>query len=373
MVPDPGDREFDVLVVGAGQAGLATAHHLRSRLPAGSRLCVVDVGELGGRWEQRWDSLHLFTPRRFSELAGLPFPAGPDPYPGRREVAGYLRAYAAHHHLSVRAGVRVTGLGRDGELFVATTHETGAATASTGTHHLRARQVVIATGPFAVPHRPDFSAELGPEVTQLHAGDYRRPADLPVGPVHVVGGGNSAAQLAIELADTGRAVHVVAPREPWYVPTHILGIDAYRWFRVAGVLNARTNAPLSRYIRRRGDVIVGTELRGRIQRGEITLTTSRAVHAAPGVLGLADGAKLGVEAVLWCTGFRQDTSWIQVPGALHPDGTPRHLHGASPVPGLHWMGLPWQTRLNSSLLSGVDRDAMRTAARIANALPRASR
>jgi putative flavoprotein involved in K+ transport len=79
---------------------------------------------------------------------------------------------------------------------------------------------------------------------------------------------------------------------------------------------------------------------------------------------LADGTVLPVDSVLWCTGFRPDTDWIDLPEAVDQRGAPVHDAGASPVRGLHWMGLPWQTRLNSSIINGVDRDARRTAGRI---------
>lgn len=347
-----------MLVVGAGQSGLGTAHHLQRRLPGVGRVLVLDADPIGQRWTDRWDSLTLFTPRRFSQLPGLSFPPGESPYPGRLEMAAYLRSYAHHQHLPVRTGVRVTHLSADGAGFVATA----------GNARIRARHVVVATGAFEVPYRPEFARELGPDVRQLHSAEYRRPDDLPTPHVVVVGGGNSAAQLAVELARAGRRVQLAAPRPPWYVAAEIGGVSLYWWTRLTGILNADRDSPISRYLRRRGDVIVGTELRHLVRAGVITLSTHRVVGAGPGRLHLANGSTLETGAVLWCTGLRQDTSWIHVAGALDEDGGPRHRRGASPVPGLHWMGLPWQTRLNSSLINGVDRDARATAGRIARAL-----
>jgi len=133
------------------------------------------------------------------------------------------------------------------------------------------------------------------------------------------------------LAHDGRQVTVACPRPPWYLPEDVLGVSMYRWIYLAGILNADRDAAVSRYIRRRSDAIVG--------------------------------AAVAVTSVLWCTGFRPDTAWIDIPGAIGSDGAPLHDAGASPVRGLHWMGLPWQTRLNSSIIDGVDRDARRTARR----------
>jgi len=352
---------LDVLVIGAGQAGLGVAYHLTHG--AAIAVAVLDGATVGQSWLDRWDSLTLFTPRRFSTLPGLRFPRGPGRYPSRVEMASYLRAYAAHAALPVRTGVRVHRLFTQGSLFVALT--------SAGP--VRARQVVVATGPFHRPVLPPAAAELDPEIAQLHSANYRRPGDVPAGPVLVVGGGNSAAQLAVELAHDGRQVTVACPRPPWYLPEHVLGVSMYWWIYLAGILNADRDAAVSRYIRRRGDAIVGTELRELVRRGRVRLIPQRVIGARGRDVTLADGAAVTVTSVLWCTGFRPDTAWIDIPGAIGSDGAPLHDAGASPVRGLHWMGLPWQTRLNSSIIDGVDRDARRTARRAIAALAREPR
>jgi len=313
---EPLPIEVDVLVVGAGQAGLGAAYWLTQQ--PGLRVLVLDRASVGQSWLDRWDSLMLFTPRRFSSLPGLRFPGGPTRCPTRTEMADYLRTYVEHHGLPVRTGVDVQRLTAAGDGFIVET--------SAGS--MVASQVVVATGPFHCRHVPAAAAHLAPEVFQLHSYDYRSPVDVPPGDVLVVGGGNSAAQLAVELSDTHR-VTVAAHREPWYLPVSLLGIDLYWWSYLTGVLNADRDSRASRYVRRRGDTIVGRRLR-----------------------------------VLWCTGFRPDTSWIDVPGAVDDDGSPVQTAGASPVPGLHWMGLPWQTRLNSSIIDCVDRDARAVSERV---------
>jgi len=349
---------LDVLVIGAGQAGLGVAYHLTHG--AAIAVAVLDGAPVGQSWLDRWDSLTLFTPRRFSALPGLRFPRGPGRYPSRVEMAAYLRAYTAHAALPVRTGVRVHRLFTQGSLFVALT--------SAGP--VRARQVVVATGPFHRPVLPSAAAELDPEITQLHSTNYRRPGDVPAGPVLVVGGGNSAAQLAVELAHDGREVTVACPRPPWYLPEDVLGVSMYWWIYLTGILNADRATAVSRYIRRRGDAIVGTELRELVRRGRVRLIPQRVIGARGRDVTLADGSAMAVTSVLWCTGFRPDTAWIDIPGAIGSDGAPLHDAGASPVRGLHWMGLPWQTRLNSSIIDGVDRDARRTARRVVAGLSR---
>ena len=343
--------EVDVLVVGAGQAGLGAAYWL-TRTPR-LRVLVVDRSGVGQSWLDRWDSLVLFTPRHFSSLPGLRFPPGRTRCPSRTEMAQYLAAYAAHFDLPVRTGVEVQLLTRDGRRFVAHT--------SRGT--VAASQVVVANGPFHRPRVPAAAAALSPQVHQLHSRDYRRPADIPPGDVLVVGGGNSAAQLAVELAATHR-VTVASPRPPWFLPTSLLGVDLYWWSRLSGVLNAKSDSRASRHVRRRGDAIVGTELRELVRSGKVRLLPHAVVGAGAHDVALTNGTRIDVSSVLWCTGFLPDTSWIDVPGATDASGAPVHRDGSSPVPGLHWMGLPWQTRLNSSIINGVDRDARAVARRI---------
>jgi putative flavoprotein involved in K+ transport len=152
-------------------------------------------------------------------------------------------------------------------------------------------------------------------------------------------------------------VTVAAPRDPWYLPVSLLGVDLYWWSYLTGELNADRDSRASRYVRRRGDAIVGRRMRELARSGRIRVLPHRVVGAEGDAVHLADDSAVTTPAVLWCTGFRPDTSWIDVPGAVGDDGSPVHTAGASPVPGLHWMGLPWQTRLNSSIIDGVDRDA----------------
>jgi len=185
-----------------------------------------------------------------------------------------------------------------------------------------------------------------------------------------VGGGNSAAQLAAELHDAGRQVTVASPGPPWYLPETVLGVSVYWGIHLTGILDAGRDSRVSRYVRGRGDAIVGTRLRTLVRAGRIRLLAYRVTRASGRHVVLADGSTVPVASVLWCTGFRPDTSWIDLPGATDEDGEPRHDAGAAPVEGLHWMGLPWQTRLNSSIIDGVDRDARATARRIRAALRR---
>src|SRR5688572_10003315 len=178
---------LDVLVVGAGQAGLAFGRYLQQQ---DARFLLVDAGaRVGDVWRSRWDSLRLFTAAEHDGLPDLSFPGEPGTYPGKDAVADYLDGYAATFDLPVRLGTRVTRVSRTEEGF----------SAETSTGPVRARQVVVATGPFSAAHIPAAAAGLDPEVVSVHSSVYRRPADLPEGPVVVVGAGNSGVQIADEL------------------------------------------------------------------------------------------------------------------------------------------------------------------------------
>lgn len=346
---DTSDQNLDVAVIGGGQAGLAMAWHLR-RL--GLRFAVLDAGSgIGSAWRSRWDSLRLFTPARYDALPGRPFPAPPDRYPTKDEVADYLRDYVAAFGLPVRLNSRVTRLHRDGDAFTLVTPQ--------GT--TRARQVVVATGPFQTPHVPKLATGLHPVVTQLHSSAYRNPAELPCGPVLVVGDGNSGRQIARELAAT-RRVELATAGTATVVPQRLMGRDLFWWLDRSGLLAAPATSRIGRRMRARGELVVGTTDRT-LRAARVTLRPRLAAADGTGVR-FADGSRTDVDTVVWATGYRADRSWIDVDSAL-ADGPPVHERGVSPDPGLSFLGLPWQHSRGSALLGFVGADAAHLADRIA--------
>ena len=199
MSPTP---PLDVLVIGGGQAGLAMGYQLAQR---GLNFQIVDAGaEIGDAWRRRWDSLLLFPPAQYAKLPGLPFPAGPDTYPGKDDVADYLQAYAAQFKLPVRGNTKVTSLTRTDATYVA----------KAGAEAVEARQVVVATGPFQVPFVPPVANQLDSDVAQFHSVDYRRPEAIPPGKVLVVGAANSSCQIAEELSATHSVELSAGQRDP---------------------------------------------------------------------------------------------------------------------------------------------------------------
>jgi putative flavoprotein involved in K+ transport len=372
---------LDVLVIGAGQAGLAIGWHLAQQQ---RRFVIVDAApSLGHAWRTRWDSLRLFSPAQYDGLPGMDFPAPRDTYPTKDQVADYLTAYADRFQLPVLLGHRVTRL----------THHPDAPrarfTAHTCEGPLRARQVVVATGAFQRPRIPDLSARFDRAVTQLHSAEYRNPDQLPDGPVLVVGAGNSGLQISEELAvhsrcatrapvtSAGRSldsttpytreVHLSVGATPTQLPQRFLGRDLFWWLTRTGAINKPATSPLARRFRARGDLVIGTS-RQKVADLGVTLRP-RVVDATPAGAVFEDGSRLKPGAVVWATGFCPDYSWVDIPAAHRSAGgagpaLPAHDRGVSPVSGLHFLGLPWQHTRGSALLGFVREDAAWLADRI---------
>lgn len=333
--------DLDVLVIGAGQAGLAMGYHLAR---AGRDFLIVDAAdEVGQSWRRRWDSLRLFTPARYSALPGLPFPAAPDHLPGKDEVADYIDAYARRFDLPVQLGAAVRLLQLADGRFEAQT-ERGA---------YLARSVVVATGPFQQPAIPAIAARMAPEVTQLHTADYRSPDQLPPGPVLVVGSGNSGVQIAEELSGS-RPVSLAAGRRQAEVPQRLLGRDLFSWLDLVGIMKVSADSRLGRRIRDH-DPLIGTSLRQLRDLG--VQVHDRVTGAGHHQLQTADGHQFEAASVIWATGYRPDYGWLTIPEAIGDDGWPRRTAGASPVPGLHHLGLTFLRTRGSALLGWVGHDA----------------
>jgi putative flavoprotein involved in K+ transport len=349
--PTCGLDPLDVIVIGAGQAGLAIGHHLATR---GARFLLLDAGpEIGHSWRRRWDSLRLFSPAQYDSLPGLPFPAAADTHPSKDDVADYLAAYATHFDLPVRLNSPVLRLHHD---------EDGGFMVTTPTEALRAKQVVVATGPFQSPHVPSLATQLDPLVPQLHSTEYRNPAQLPAGGrVLVVGAANSGLQIAAELAETC-AVTVAVGSQPMELPQRVAGRDLFFWLTKSRFFSVPSDSRIARRLRARGDIIIGT--RSATLRRQGIDFRPRLTDVAGRIAHFAGGGTMAVDAVVWATGYRSDYSWLHLPGVI-VDGQVRHNAGVSDIPGLYFLGLPWQTCRGSALLGFVGADAATLADRMA--------
>jgi putative flavoprotein involved in K+ transport len=345
---EPVER-YDVVVVGAGQAGLAIGRELAR---AGRRFVILEAAAVGAAWRERWDSLVLFTPRRYSGLPGLPFPGDPDGYPTRDEVVAYLERYASELGLPVRVDSRVRSVrSGEGDRFIV----------ELDGGSIEADAVVVATGPFQAPFVPAVAEGLGPDVAQLHSVEYRRPADVPTGRVLVVGGGNTGFQLAKELAAT-HDVQLAVGTKQTPLPQRLLGRDLFWWLTKTGILSKTVDTRLGRRARDR-DTLIGSSPRELRRRHGVTVRP-RVVRAEGRTAGFADGTELEVDAVIWATGYRPDHSWIELP-VFDDEGRLRHRRGVTDVPGLFFLGLSWQHTRGSALIGFVGDDAAFIAEQVA--------
>ncbi len=344
---------LDVIVVGAGQAGLAMGYFLARR---GLRFLILErAPAVGQAWRERWDSLVLFTPARYSGLPGMPFPGDPDRYPTRDEVVSYLERYAERFDLPVSLGTGVNSVtARDGRYVVA----------AAGVEY-EADQVVVASGPFQVPRIPAVAERLGPGVVQMHSTGYRAPADLPAGRVLVVGGGNTGFQIAEELSRT-HEVHLAVGSRQMPLPQRLFGRDIFWWLTRLRLMEATIDSRIGRRMKGR-DTLLGSSPR-RLRRRHGVPIHPRATDAAGQSVTFADGTTLEVDGVVWATGYRLDHDWIDAPKG--EDGAIAHRRGVTESPGLYLLGMSWQHTRGSALLGWVADDAEFIAERIA--APRAA-
>jgi len=397
--------QVEVVVVGAGQAGLAVSYYLQAY---GVEHVVLERGRVGESWRSaRWDSFTLVTPNWMNRLPGYRLAAGAAREFLPRDTAVRLLDGLARG-LPVQAGTEVLSVDvGDGGYDVVT-----------GAGRMKARAVVVASGGQRRPVIPRLSAALPADIHQLHAGDYRRPDALPPGAVLVVGSGQSGMQIATDLAAAGREVLLATSQVP-RVPRRYRGRDCHEWGVELGLYDQPAEAVTDPAEFRRphpmlsgahggqtlsyqqlardgvrllgrlagadgGTLGFGPELPRHIQHADqgaaqfrrlVDEYVTRAGIAAPppdtdpaerpGPASREAPRTLNARAeristVVWCTGFGPDTSWLRVP-VLRPDGTVEHARGVTAFPGLYVAGHPWLSNRGSGLLYGVAADAARIA------------
>ena len=332
MTNSASTEHFDVAVVGGGQAGLAIGHYLARQ---GRRFVILESADtVGAAWRSRWESLVLFTPRRYDSLPGLPFPGEPGGYPTRDEVIAYLKTYAESFALPVQLGSKVTSLTKRDDTFLLSVDD----------HTIQADQVVVATGPFQSPRVPEFAQGLAADVFQIHSADYTTPGEVPHGTVLVAGGGNSGFQIATELSET-HDVHISIGSRQTPLPQELLGRDLFSWLVTTRVLNVTVDSRLGQKLSRR-DTLIGSSPRALKRHGVEIKPRSSA--ASGRTVRFSDGTELAVDAVIWASGYRLDHSWINLP-VTTDDGQIRHRRGVTDIAGLYFLGLPWQHTRGSAL------------------------
>jgi putative flavoprotein involved in K+ transport len=401
-------QETEVLIVGAGQAGIAMSEHLGL---LGVPHLVVERNRIAERWRSwRWDSLVANGPAWHDRFPGQEFNIDPDGFATKDQVADYFEAYAEKIDAPIRTGVEVTSVqknnGRPG--FRVET--------SDGT--IEARYVVAATGAFQRPIIPTVVPDSA-GIRQIHSSSYRNPQQLPAGAVLVIGAGSSGVQIADELQQSGRQVYLaVGPHDR--PPRSYRGRDFCWWLGVLGKWDA--SAPPRgaehvtiavsgadgghtvdfRSLASSGITLLGLadafdagvmhfapDLRVNIENGDanyLAMLDEADAYAARNGLDLAeepqarilgpdpdcitnpilelDLAAAGITSIIWAVGFALDYGWLQV-DAFDENGRPNHQRGVSSEPGIYFLGLPWLSRRGSSFIWGVWHDAKYLADQIA--------
>jgi putative flavoprotein involved in K+ transport len=341
-----------------GQSGLAAGYYLNR---AGGSFLILDANQRSGEtWRGRWDSLRLFSPAQYDSLPGLPLAMPKGTFPGKDVLADYLEDYASHFNMPILRGIRVTRVARLASDFIV----------ECGDRKFSCTNVIVATGAYSRPWIPDSSMLLTSSIHQVHSSGYRRPGEVIGDQILVVGFGTSGVEIAIELAADGRRVLLsgrpTAQALSKFVPAIFEGknpilrlIGAAYWNFMHRVVTIDT--PLGRkaksQISLRGQPLV------RLNRADAVAAGIELVPRLEGVTdgkpSLEGGRVLDISAVVWCTGFRPNYQFLELPELLlDGKGLPIAPHGlVEHIPGLYFVGLPFQVGLTSTLVGGAGRDA----------------
>lgn len=345
------------VVIGGGQAGLATGFYLRrAGLTPGEDFVILDASDQpGGAWAKMWPTLRTFSPSQHSSLPGWMMPpwTGDDGYPLAAHVVDYLTQYEERYQLALRRPVRISSVryGDRGRLLVATDQG-----------DWLADHVISATGTWSRPFIPRYPGEFAGR--QLHTAQYRQASDFAGQRVMIVGGGNSAAQILAEVSEVAGTTWVT-PRPPRFLPDEV---DGRALFEIAtSRRRARdAGAPDTGGVAGLGDIVMVDSVREARDRGVLHSrgTLDRLTeHGAR----LSDGSEADLDAIIWCTGYRPALHHLALLGLRGRDGTiPTDGTQAIKEPRLHLVGYGDWTGPASATLIGVGRTARDVAAAVAS-------
>lgn len=349
---EPANTNYDVVVIGGGQAGLSVGYYLRR---TNLSYVILDGQEQpGGAWLQGWDSLQLFSPAQWSSLPGWLFPGKPNRYPTRDEVVSYLTQYEERYKLPVLRPVSVKTVHRGGDGFTIETSE--------GT--FTGRAVVSATGSWRNPYIPDYPGRDQFEGVQIHSANYRSPVEFDGKTVMVVGAGNSGAQIMAELSLRTDAIWVTL-EEPQYLPDHVDGrvlFDRASEQYKALTQGANVNAPRSGDLL--GHIVMVAPVREARDRDALHNRRPFERLTRTGVVW-PDGSETEIDAVIWCTGFKPALDHLRPLGVINENGRVDVAGNRSiKEPRLWLAGYGNWTGFASATLIGVGRTARNIAEEI---------
>ncbi|GKU84076.1 NAD(P)/FAD-dependent oxidoreductase [Niallia sp. NCCP-28] len=349
---------YDTLIIGSGQAGISIGYYLKK---TNQKFLIIDkASEIGDSWKERYDSLVLFTPRMYNSLPDIKMEGDPHGFPNKDEVADYLRNYVEEYDIPVRLHTEVINVIKQNETFIVKTKD----------EKFETINLVIASGPFQVPNIPSLAKHLPSNIQQIHSSEYLNPKQLTDGNVLVVGGGNSGAQIAVELSEE-KETYLSYSGKLTYLPLVLKNKSIFWWLDKLGVLNASNDSRLGKFIQKKGDPIFGYDLKHAIKQKKI-IPKGRVVDVKDDHIIFKDLSTLKVNNIVWATGFKSSLSWLGIADLYDADGRIIHHRGVTKIKGLFFIGLPWQYRRGSALLQGVGYDAEYIVNQITNSNSKAA-
>src|SRR5690625_4199714 len=346
------EKLYEVIIIGAGQAGIAMSYQLKQN-GIKNHLMIDAQNRIGDSWRFRYKSLVLFTPKSYSALPGLKMKGNPNSYPTKDEMANYLEGYVAHFDLPYKMNTMVNRIEKKDGYFNIYTKD----------REFLSRKVIIASGAFQKPYIPPVIKNEDNSISHVHSSLYIAPRTLHSGTVLVVGGGNSGAQIAVELLTDREDVILAMSYRPKFLPLQVLGKSIFFWLEKLQLLFAGTDTIRGRQFQKRNDPIFGTELKVAIKERKIKIKP-RVTEVSGDQVTFSDGSTLRVNNIIWATGFVPAYEMIDIDGAIDKRGRPIHERGVSPIEGLYYIGLPLQYSRGSGLVCGVGRDAEYLAEKI---------
>jgi putative flavoprotein involved in K+ transport len=337
-------KVLEAIVIGGGQAGLASGYHLRKK---GLRYLILEADEQAtGSWPKYYDSLKLFSPARFSSLPGVKFPGDPNKYPSRYEVVSYLKDYKKHFELSVMTNQQIVCVEKNKKEFTVLTK---------AGEEFQSKTIINATGSFQSPFRPLIGGQEVFKGRIIHSSEYQKPDAFFNQRIVVVGRGNSAVQIAIELAGVSKTT--LAVRHPVHlIKQKLLGKDIHFWIKVTGFdsfpfWRFGKTAPSS------SSVIDLGQYSEQLAQGNPDQQPMFTSFYTDGVIW-SDGRKEPVDTVIFATGYQNNLTHLKEIGAIDSNGQPFQVGGVSTsVQGLYYVGLEGQRSFSSATLRGVGSDA----------------
>ena len=333
----------DFIIIGAGQAGLSIAYHLTQLK---KEFLIVDANnETGAPWLKRWDSLKLFTPTEFNHLPGMNFPNKKGYYPDKYEVAAYLKSYVEEFNIPITFNQKITALKKEDDHFVLNSES----------ETFKAKNVIVATGPFHKPFTPSFHTKISKDIIQIHSEHYKNPEQLQKGDALVVGAGDSGIQILDEISNTKRNVYFSGNTNITSIPQQVLGKTLWWWFKKIGFLSINKFSYIGKKLSKGGQPIIGTDVKSLFRKQNV-ICVGRTLNANASEIHFEKGQFSNIKNIVWATGFKPNFEWIEGI-TLNDDKYPKNYRGVSDIEGLYFLGLPWLYTRGSATLGGVKKDA----------------